>query len=397
MFNSMTAANVSRSGRKLRVLHLAAMLNSGGAERWLVDVCPAGQAENLDMDIVVLYETNGLYAKAASKRGISVFYCPGAGKPATFLRNFRRLLKQNGPYDAIHCHIHAFSGFAALAAWMEGIPVRVVHSHNVIQNSARSLARRGYIEAARLLIRGFATAGLAPSSAAAEDLFGGQWMRDPRWQVLPCGIDLSPFRAPIPPECSRGAFGIPPDALVLGSVGRLTAEKNSEFLVDVLAAVLRRGVNAYLLLVGEGNLRDRLESIARQGGFQDRLLLVGTRSDVPALLRSIVDVFVFPSPPPPRGNEALAIAVVEAQIAGVPTIISDGIPDEGVIVPRLVRRVAADAGADRWAEAVTTQVKRRETDLAEGALAEIERSSFNIAVNIKSLAALYRNAPVATN
>ena len=119
-----------------------------------------------------------------------------------------------------------------------------------------------------------------------------------------------------------------------GSVGRLDPEKNSEFLVDILAAVLRRREDAYFLLIGEGDLRQRLEEKARDGGFAKRLILPGTRSDVPALLRGVIDVFVFPSPPPPRGNEALPIAVVEAQAAGVPTVISDGIPSEAILVPR---------------------------------------------------------------
>jgi len=180
---------------------------------------------------------------------------------------------------------------------------------------------------------------------------------------------------------------------VLGSVGRLTAEKNSEFLVDVLAAVLRRRENAYLLLVGEGPLREKLELKARDGGFGKHLMLAGTRADVPALLRGVVDVFVFPSPPPPRGNEALPIAVLEAQAAGLPTIISDGVTSEAIIVPELIAQVSADASADQWANAIIRQASRREIGLAGRALDEMERSAFNVDVNMKALAALYRNSP----
>jgi glycosyltransferase involved in cell wall biosynthesis len=137
---------------------------------------------------------------------------------------------------------------------------------------------------------------------------------------------------------------------VLGSVGRLTGEKNSEFLLDVLAEVLVRAPHAYLLLIGEGPLRDRLVSKAQRGGFGERLVLPGTRPDVPAILRNVMDVFVFPSPPPPRGDEALPIAVVEAQVAGLPTVISDGIPAEAIIVPELVVQIPEAAGAAKWAD-----------------------------------------------
>jgi len=369
------------------------MLASGGVERWIVDLCEGGRSRNLVMDIAVVKDVEGLFAKRARELGIPVFRCATNGNPFLFVRNLRRFLREHGPYDAIHCHVHAFSGFAVLAAWLEGVPARVVHSHNVVQNSSKSLVRRAYIVIARGLIRMFATAGLAPSASAVEDLWGSSWRDDARWSVLPCGIDLAPFRAPIAAASCRAALGIPADAFVLGSVGRLTEEKNSEFLVDVLAALLGRAPRAYLLLIGDGPLRDRLTWKAQQGGFGDRLVLPGIRSDVPAILRNAVDVFVFPSPPPPRGNEALPIAVVEAQAAGLPTVISDGIPQEAIIVPELVAQIPEAAGAVRWADTVLEQARRREGGIADCALAVVEQSDFNYVQTFKILAKLYAREP----
>jgi glycosyltransferase involved in cell wall biosynthesis len=368
------------------------MLHNGGVERWMVDLCQASHSENVAMDIAVLMEMPGIFDKIARERGIPVYHCSRGANSLQFIGNLRKLLREHGPYDAIHCHIHALSGLVMLAARLERVPVRIAHSHNVVGNSSGSWVRRGYIVLARALLRMFATAGLAPSAAAAGDLFGEGWRSDSRWRVLPCGIDLTPFRAPIGAMSSRAAFGIPPDALVLGSVGRLTGEKNLEFLLEVLSSVLRLRADAYLFLVGEGPLREQLERKAREGGYGDRLVLPGSRSDVPALLRSMLDVFVFPSSPPPLGNEALAIAVVEAQAAGLKCVISDGIPPEGILVPELVIQLNANAGADRWAEAVLIQASRRDPEAARGALGLIEQSQHNSAVNVKALAALYRHS-----
>jgi glycosyltransferase involved in cell wall biosynthesis len=384
-----------KPARTIRVLHLVATLASGGPERWILDLCERGRSEALAMDIAALDGTEGLFAKKARELGITVFHCATDGNPFRFIRNLRRLLRVHGPYDAIHSHLHAYSGFAVLAAWLENVPARVVHSHNVVQNSLKSLGRRVYIVIARALIQMFATAGMGPSAVSTEDLLGPSWRNDPRWSVLRCGIDLSPFRAPIAATSSRAAFGIPPDALVLGSVGRLTAEKNSEFLVDILGAVLARDSHAYLMLIGEGPLRDRLMCKAQQGGFGERLVLPGTRSDVPAILRGVVDVFVFPSPPPPNGNEALPIAVVEAQAAGLPTVISDGITPEAIVVPELVAQIPAAAGADRWADTVLDQARRRNAGRADQALAILEQSDFNCAQTLKALAKQYGREPAS--
>ena len=364
------------------------MLDSGGVERWVVDLCHAGRSENIAMDIAVVSEQKGIFSERARERGIPVFYCAGGKNLCRFASNLRKLLREHGPYDAIHCHLHAFSCFAILAARLEDVPVRVAHSHNVVGNSALSLGRRGYIILARTLLEMFATTGLAPSAWAAADLFGDVWQADARWRVLPLGLDLVPFRAPIAASSSRAALGIPENALVLGSVGRLSLEKNSEFLLDLLVAVLRHRADAYLLLIGDGPLRDKLDQKARQSGYREHLVLLGTRSDVPALLRSAMDVFVFPSPPPPVGNEALGLAVVEAQAAGLPAVISDGIPDEAIVLPDLVVRLRADAGAEKWAEAAIRQARRR--DQAIRGLEQIEQSEHNCAVNVKTLAALYR-------
>lgn len=378
--------HVFGSKRRCRVLHIASMLYSGGVERWLVDLCMAGASLNIAMDIAVLHQNESLFARRAHDLGINVFLCP-ADNPLVFIRNLRRLLREKGPYDAVHAHIHAFGAFVVLAASLEGVPVRVVTSHNVVRNSG--LTRRTYLKVSRLLIRKFATAATAPSPEAIEDLLGSGWRNDPRRQVIPYGINLEPFRSEIPTTATREAFGIPRDAFVLGSVGRLTAEKNSEFLVDILREVLHLRPNAYLLLIGEGPLRERLECKAAEGGFRDRLILAGVRSDVPALLRSVVNIFVFPSPPPPRGNEALPIAVVEAQAAGLPTILSDGVPGAAVIIPELVKSVCSGAGAEVWAKAAVDSFAHRTPEMPSTAIRIMEKSDFNHLQNVTTLAALY--------
>lgn len=355
-----------------------------------MDLCPAGKAENLSMDIAVVYEMDGLFARRARELAIPVYYCGGESNPLRFISNLRRLLRQHGPYDAIHCHLHAYSAFAVLAAWLSGVPARVVHSHNVVINSSGSLARRAYIGIARAIIRMFATAGMGPSTASTADLFGRNWTKDPRWRVMPCGINLAPFRSTIPASANRSAFGIPEDALVLGSIGRLCSEKNSELLVDILGAALQKNPRTYLLLVGEGPLRETLELKAEQGGFREHLKLAGTRTDVADLLRGAMDVFVFPSPPPPRGNEALPIAVIEAQAAGLPVVISDGVTSEAIVIPELVTQISADAGAETWADTMLASASRSEPSAGHAALTLLEDSQFHCGENIRTLAKLYR-------
>ena len=363
------------------------MLHSGGPERWLIDLCSGGPAENLEMDIAVLWNRDGLFARRARELSIPVIFCEGRENPLRFISNLRKVLREHGPYDAIHSHIHTYSAFVLISAWLEGIPARVVHSHNVVSPQSSNV-RQIYNWVTRSVIRLLATACLAPAQAALDNLVGFTRGKS-NWRVMRCGISLEPFRAPIPENVSRSSFGIPPTAFVVGFVGRLCAEKNSEFLLDVFAEVLRRRPDAYLLMLGEGPLREVLEAKAQNGGFRDRLILAGVRTDVPAVLKATVDVFTLPSPLPPRGNEALPLVVVEAQACGLPTLISDGVTTESVIVPDLVEQLPEAAGVTAWAEALLRMGAAARPDSAERALSILEASEFNCMSNLKTLAHLY--------
>lgn len=374
----------------LRVLHLIPALHSGGVERWVVDICTLAPAHGMAMEIAVTTEIDGLCARRARERGIVVHVCPGHERPLAFMAAFCRLLRCHGPYDGVHIHLHAYSGFAALAARWAGVPRVVVHSHNVMGNESAGWKRRAYGRLARLLIGRCATAGLAPALAPLEDLLGRGCMADPRWRLLPYGVDLEPFRRPVPPGMGRAAFGIPDDAFVMLTLSRLNPEKNPLFAVRVFEAIVRLRPDAWLLMLGEGPLRPAIEAEAGRLGIRDRVVLAGARPDVPDVLRSCADVLVFPSPPPPAGREANPLAVLEAQCCGVPVLISDGVPDEAILVPRLVARMRADADADAWARAALAHSATKLPGGAAEALAIVEHTAFNAEQTLPALAAVYR-------
>lgn len=372
--------------RPLRVLHIVGSMNRGGVETWLMHVLRHVDRQRLRMDFVVATDQPGAYDDEARELGCRIIPCLHPQKPWLHARTFTRILRVYGPYDVVHSHEHFYSGYVLRVACAAGIPVRIAHSHNdtTVQEAGAGLLRRMYLRLMRSWIDRYATHGLAASRQAASDLFGPTWFADPRWRILHYGIDLAPFQQALDPVAVRADLGIPPDAFVIGHVGRFDAQKNHAFVLAIAAAVAQREPTMRLVCIGEGTLRPAVERLAMQMGLANRVHFLGSRPDVPRLMRGAMDVFLFPSL-----FEGLGIVLLEAQAAGLPCVYSDVVPDEADLVAPLVRRLPLAQSPVEWAEAVLAARGSTRTVTQMEAARIVEESSFNIATSAANVEEFY--------
>lgn len=130
--------------------------------------------------------------------------------------------------------------------------------------------------------------------------------------VIGNGVEFGPIAAAMPLD--RESLGLPADARVLLSVGRLDHQKGYHYLIDAMPALVREFENVHLLLVGEGPAREELASRIVENQLQKRVHLLGWRDDIPRLLKT-AEVFVSSSL-----WEGLPNAVLEAMAAGLPIV-----------------------------------------------------------------------------
>jgi glycosyltransferase EpsF len=147
----------------------------------------------------------------------------------------------------------------------------------------------------------------------------------------------------------------------------------------------------HFLLIGDGPCRVEIEARAGAMGFKGNMHFLGTRTDVPTLLRTCIDVFVFPS----LLWEGLPLAVVEAQAAGLRCVISNNITVEVVIVPDQVVRLPLTSGAAKWATATIEGVDRGKFH-AQTAVEFMQQTDFTVEHGLSSLLDIY-SANVAKN
>jgi glycosyltransferase involved in cell wall biosynthesis len=252
-------------------------------------------------------------------------------------------------YKIVHVHQDCLSSVILKVAKKCGVPVRIAHSHSGSQDkNLKYLIKLFY----KQFIPAHATQLFACGKEAGEWMFGGAPFR-----VLNNAIDTTCYSYNTERHNSmRRELQIPDDAFVVGHVGRFNTVKNHTFLLDVFAKANAQNENLVLLLVGDGDLRAEMEQKAATLGISDRVIFTGVRSDVPDLMQAM-DCFVFPSL-----YEGLGIVAVEAQAAGLPCLVSDGVPVECVKTD-LVKHIPLSASTTQWAEEIlkTQRISRRNT------------------------------------
>ena len=153
----------------------------------------------------------------------------------------------------------------------------------------------------------------------------------------------------------RNELGAEENCFLIGTVGRLSEEKNHRFLLKIFYEIKKKRKNSILLIVGTGPLKERLRRQAEKLGLEKDVIFYGASSQVERLLWAI-DVFVFPS-----DTEGFGIAGVEAQAAGLPVICSEAIPPEAMITDQTVQ-LKLSTGAKAWAEKImNTDIANRES------------------------------------
>ena len=368
-----------------RVLHVLGSLDAGGVENWLLEIVRHRSPSDRAFDFCLLGSREGVYAGELRRRGCRIFRCPLRPFFLFPARLFTLLLRSS--YEIVHSHVHPFSGLILAIARAAGAPFRVAHSHNAHDGRQDHFRRRLYRRLMQRCLSRWMTLGLACSEPAARQLLGVSKRDDERISVLPYGIDLQAFRDRSADEFAlKQEFGLEPDAVVVGHVGRLEPQKNHQFLLHLAAEAVRAHPRLRFVIVGEGLLEDSLRAQAENLGLRGRVVFAGCRDDVPRLMTGLFSAFALPSL-----HEGLPIAALEAQAAGLPTLLSDRITGETAVVADIVRRLPLEAGAAAWARVLLNTLQEERYSIRRACRA-LEERGFSVEQSARRLYQSYETA-----
>ncbi|HSS98138.1 MAG TPA: glycosyltransferase [Terriglobales bacterium] len=372
------------SQHSIRVLHSVGHLLRGGIETWLYQVLQRLDPSHFEHHVLVRTDKKEPFTEDFQRAGFRVLPCLNYNNPVKYRANLRSIIRRNGPYDVLHVHGSNPNGLLALVfAKSLGIPATMVHSHNDVRPllKSRGLPYRIYVELTLKGLKTFADRGFAVSNLAAESMFGMDWNKDPRWQLLQPGVDFKPFEQQSRSGL-RESLGIPDGAFVIGHVGRFHEQKNHLFLLQVMEEIVKKYPQAQLLLVGDGPLRPNVVAEVERGNLREYVKFVPDTLSVPHFMLEAMDCFVLPS-----RYEGLGLVAVEAQAAGLFCVLSDRVPHEAVVDPKLVHFLKLDS-AEQWAE-VILQLRGTKLPATREHLQQFYASKFNLDRSAEALSATY--------
>lgn len=354
----------------IKVLHVVTHMNRGGLETMIMNYYRFIDRKNVQFDFLTHREVKADYNDEIRELGGRIFSLPRLNPfSINYLISLKKFFK-NHDYDIIHVHQDCMSSVILKEAKKQNIPFRIAHAHNSNQDVNFKYIIKIYF---KKFIKKYATHLLACGYEA------GKWMFETTgFTILNNAIDSEKYKYNID-KCNevKTKLGIPVTAKVIGHVGRFSRVKNHSFLIDIFEKISNTN-DCYLVLVGEGELKKKIEEKVKEKLLEHKVIFLGLRNDVCDVMQ-IMDVFVFPSL-----YEGTPLVLVEAQAAGIPCVISDGIPSDCDLTD-LIKKVSLNDSIDKWITIICQSLKNGKKIIND----EIKNKNFDIKTNAKYLENFY--------
>jgi glycosyltransferase involved in cell wall biosynthesis len=395
---------VASAGR-LRVLNVITHLDAGGATDAALNACAYISDERFAPTLVCgpSPEEEGDVKARADRLGVEVVTIPTLGRSidpirdVRALRALRKLFRSTRP-DIVHTHSSKAGFLGRLAARREQTPavIHTVHGwsfHDYMPRRDRVLYTAVERLAARWTDRIVTVSELDRSKGMAAGIGSFEL-----YSIIHELNDLEPFLgADGARAASRAPLGLPADGPVIGTVGRLSDQKDPTTFVLAAAAVAADIPEARFVMVGHGPLRRNVERLVEDLGLSDRFLFTGVRADIPAILRSF-DVFLLTSL-----WEGMPLVIPQAMACRVPVVASTADGNRELIRNGHNGLLAPPSSPEQFARGVVRLL--REKDLRDRLVDQGTQTArdFTLAHTIPQLESLYldclqrRNRQVTRN
>lgn len=328
-------------------------MNAGGTETLIMEML-RHQTGRVRYILMVHYQgevQKGIFDDEIRSLGVEIIYIPSVGSLgiSSYCKKFQEVIAPLGRIDVIHSHLNANGGVICKAAKMAGIKCRICHCHADIRfkgSRLSNLKEEVALQVLRIFVNLYGNHFWACSHEAWKRLF----YPFRKEVMIPNMIDVQKYLStPEQKQEAKAAIGME-GKLVVGSVGRVARIKNYELALEAIALLNKKGTEAHFVCYGRFDAAKdaycaELLALADRLDITDKVHFMGNTTQVAHDIKAF-DVFLMPST-----TEGFGMAAIEAQAAGIPTVLSAGVPRIVDVELGLVQLLTLDDPA-AWADAI---------------------------------------------
>lgn len=363
----------------IRILQCFTIMNRGGAETMIMNYYRNIDRSKIQFDFLVHREEKGAYDDEILRLGGRIYRLSNI-HPKNFVKykkEVKEFLNEHKEYKIIHGNFSELGYFLYKEAKKQGVPTIICHAHNYSNVFDIKSIFRFYWKHA---MRRYITHCFTCSEIAAKWLFGDERAKDLIMMNNAIDSNLFVYNKNKSKEIKNklnieGKF-------VIGHIGRFNIQKNHEFIIDVFNEIKKNKEESVLVLVGEGELEEKIKLKVDKLNLQQDVMFLGSRNDVNELMQGF-DVFLFPSI-----FEGLGVVLIEAQAAGIKSFTSEeAVPKEAKIT-ELLSYIPLVNGEKYWANEILKYSKGYERINTRN---EIVENKYDIDENVRWLEEFYIN------
>ncbi len=365
--------------KTIRVLHVVGRLNMGGAESRIMDLYRNIDRDKIQFDFVQHMSDEGKYQAEVEELGGYVYHVPRfrVYNYFSYKRSWKRFFREHPEIDIVHGHMTSTAAIYLPIAKACAGAYTIAHARSAgvdkgIKGRITKFLRRNLSKSCDQCF--------TCSRLAGEAVFGRENAN--RVITIPNAIDVEKFAYNAAVRAAlREKLGLGDRDFVIGHVGRFDTVKNHAYMLEILAACLKKNASVKLLLVGDGSLRGEMEQKAKHLGIAESVIFAGNRKNIYDYYQAF-DFFILPS-----FYEGLPGTAIEAQVSGLHGILSDRITTEALVTD-LMRMKSIDLPPEEWAD----EILAADTDNRASKVPEVRAAGFDVKEQAKRLSDFYMKA-----
>ncbi len=361
-----------------RIAVIMGKMHSGGKKNLVMEYYRNIDRSLIQFDFICDTDSNAIPYDEIRELGGRVYEVAPYQHIFKNMKDIYNICKKN-KYKIIHGYNGTMNIFAMFVGALAGIPIRINESISMAHKDDKKTILKKILKP---FSKCFSTHYMANGETCGRWQFGNKIYDSGKVEIFKTVIntDNNKFQSDIRDQ-TRRELKIE-DNIVIGHIGRLTAQKNTLFLIEIFNEILKKEPRAKLLIIGDGELKEEMFQRIKKYQIENHVLYLGRREDIQQFYNAM-DVFLLPSL-----YEGLPVVGVEAECCGLPVFFSTEIPRESSPCDDIGFFVGLEKNAAEWADIILKKTRELSLERCDRS-DDVKRAGFDSASEGKRLTGYY--------